>query len=260
VTAPLGADGRGVVVAIDHGLYCWPVPGLEDRRALIAAVVAAGTDALIASYGTIRELRDAFGGAAAILKLDLAPVSVGAYRDVEFSVAWTVADARRLAAAAVLTLVQLGTPWELETLRAAARVAVAADAEGLPYVCEILPYAGGRYPDPFAPEAIAGAARTAAELGAHLVKTSMPEPPEAVADVAAACGLPVLIAGGDVRDRDGLLDATARAVAAGAAGVAYGRNVWSGGDPAGTVARLREIVHGGRGARRSDTSRHVRDR
>ena len=33
-------------------------------------------------------------------------------------------------------------------------------------------------------------------------------------------------------------------MAAGAAGVAVGRNVWGGGDPAGTVRRLVEVVHG----------------
>jgi DhnA family fructose-bisphosphate aldolase class Ia len=245
VRPPLAADGRAVVVAIDHGQYSWPVAGLEDRAATLAAVCGAGADAVIATYGTLRDHRPAFGAAAPILKLDLTTVTLAGYADSEFSVAWTVEDAARLDAAAVLTLVQLGTPFELETLRAAALVAVAADAAGLPYVCEILPYAGERFPDAFAPEAVAAAVRTAAELGAHVVKTSMPSPPEAIAGATSA-GVPVLIAGGDLQpDREALFDATARAVAAGASGVAYGRNVWGSGDPAGTVRRLVEIVHAG---------------
>ena len=48
-------DGRAVVVAIDHPLYTWPCPGLESREELISEVVAAGADALIASYGTVRD-------------------------------------------------------------------------------------------------------------------------------------------------------------------------------------------------------------
>jgi DhnA family fructose-bisphosphate aldolase class Ia len=84
----------------------------------------------------------------------------------------------------------------------------------------------------------------AAELGAHVVKTSMPTPPDGIAEAASA-GVPILIAGGKLQgDRDGLFDATRRAVHAGAAGVAYGRNVWGSPDPAATVRRLCELVHG----------------
>ncbi|MBL8893694.1 MAG: hypothetical protein JNJ53_03775, partial [Rhizobiales bacterium] len=68
------SNGKAVVVAIDHALYSWPCKGLEDRRALISTVARAGADAVIASYVTIRDERDAFGEAAPILKLDLTTV------------------------------------------------------------------------------------------------------------------------------------------------------------------------------------------
>lgn len=237
-------DGRAVVVAIDHPLYTWPCPGLESREELISAVVAAGADALIASYGTVRDCRAAFGAARAILKLDLTVLSVDGYRPADWVVAYAVDDAVRLRADAVLTLIEPGTPGELAELAAAARVAAAADRAGLPYVCEILPAASEAFPEPFAPRAIAGAARAAAELGAHVVKTSIPTPPGAIAD-AVGCGVPVLLAGGEIAgDRDAYLAGLAEAMAAGAAGVAVGRNVWGGGDPGGTVRRLVEVVHG----------------
>ncbi len=243
MTAPLAGDGRSVVVAVDHAMYSWPVPGLEDREGLVRTVCEAGADGVIASYGTLRDAREAFGGAARILKLDVTTLTLGGYADSEFAVAWTIDDALRLGADAVLTLVQLGMPFELNTLRAAARAGADADAAGIPYVCEILPYESDRFPDAFAPEAVAGAARTAAELGASIVKTSMPTPPAAIAE-ACACGVPVLVAGGDLRDdQESLFAATGEAIGAGAAGVAYGRNVWGSEDPAAAVRRLVEIVH-----------------
>ena len=246
MSAPLAPDGRAVVVAVDHGQYSWPVAGLEDRAATIRAVCDAGADAVIATYGTLRDHAGALGDAWPILKLDVTSVTLGGYADSEFALAWTVADAERLGVPAVLTLVQLGTPFELDTLRAAARVAADADRAGLAYVCEILPYESERFPDPFAPGAVAAAVRTAAELGARVVKTSLPSPPESIAEATSA-GVPILVAGGDLQpDRDALFDATARALAAGAAGVAYGRNVWGSDDPAGTVRRLAELVHGPR--------------
>jgi class I fructose-bisphosphate aldolase/fructose-bisphosphate aldolase/2-amino-3,7-dideoxy-D-threo-hept-6-ulosonate synthase len=241
---PLGADGRSLIVAVDHPLYSWPCAGLEDRTSVLRAVSDAGADAIICSYGTLRDLRDEFQRSAAILKLDVTTIAMGGHYPVsEYALAYRVEDAVRLGAAAVLTYVQLGTPFELDALRTAARVAARADELELQYVCEIMPVEGDTYRDAAAPLAIAAAARTAAELGAHIVKTTMPTPPEAVAD-AVGCGVPVVLAGGDFdADEARLLDGVRRALDAGAAGVAQGRNVWGRPDPAAAVAALRAVVH-----------------
>jgi DhnA family fructose-bisphosphate aldolase class Ia len=80
---------------------------------------------------------------------------------------------------------------------------------------------------------VAGAARAAAELGAHVVKTSIPTPPAGIA-AAAGCGLPILLAGGEpAPDPEAYLAGIGEALAAGASGVAVGRNVWGRPDPAG---------------------------
>jgi 2-amino-4,5-dihydroxy-6-oxo-7-(phosphonooxy)heptanoate synthase len=244
VSAPLAADGRIVVVAVDHPLYSWPCAGLEDRAGTIRTVVEAGADAIIAAYGTVRDVPEAIGAAAPILKLDVTTVTVGGdYPLTEYVTAYSVDDAQRVGAAAVLTFVQLGADFELDALRTAGQVAAAADRAGLPYVCEIMPVESLRFPDPYDPGAIAAATRTAVELGAHVVKTSMPTPAEAVAD-AAAFGVPVILAGGDLTsDRDRLLGAVDVAMRSGASGVAFGRNVWGAADPAGTVRELARIVH-----------------
>jgi DhnA family fructose-bisphosphate aldolase class Ia len=143
----------------------------------------------------------------------------------------------------VLTYVQLGTPFELAALRGAARVAAAADRAGLEYVCEIMPIEGPAYPDPADPLAIVAACRVSAELGARLTKTTMPSEPAAIGD-AVGFGVPVVLAGGDVDpSRDAIVGRVRRAVAAGAAGVAFGRNVWSADDPAAMVAALAAEVH-----------------
>jgi fructose-bisphosphate aldolase/2-amino-3,7-dideoxy-D-threo-hept-6-ulosonate synthase len=236
VTLPLAADGRAVIVAVDHPLYSWPCRGLEDREALLRAVVAAGADAVIVAYGTLRDCRQALGGAAPILKLDLTTLTLDGYGATEYVAAWTVDDALRLGAGAVLTYVQVGTPFELAALQLAGRVAAAADARGLAYVCEITP--GGDDP-----QAIAGCCRTAAELGARVVKTSFPQPASAIA-AGVGCGIPVVLAGGDPREPERSLADAAAAIEAGAAGVAFGRNVWGAPDPASMVRDLRRVVHG----------------
>jgi DhnA family fructose-bisphosphate aldolase class Ia len=245
MTAPFGPDGRAVVVAVDHPLYSWPCRGLEDRASVIRSAVDGGADAVIAAYGTVRDLAEAFGEMAAIMKLDLTTVAVGGeYPLTEYVVAYSVDDAIAAGAAAVLSFVQLGADFELEALRTAGRIAAASDRAGMPYVCEIMPVESVRFPDPHDPLAITAATRTAVELGARVVKTSIPTPPEAIVD-AAAFGVPVIVAGGDLTDdRATLFDAVTGAMDHGASGVAFGRNVWGAPDPAGTVRELARIVHG----------------
>lgn len=240
----LAPDGRAVIVAIDHAMYSWPCAGLEDRAALLRTVSAAGADAIIASYGTIRDLRPYFGKAKPILKLDNTSITVGtAYALTEYLMTWTIEDAKRLGVGTVLTYIQMGAPFELEALRAAGRLAADCDREGLTYLCEIMPVECARYPDAAAPAAIASACRAGAEIGGHAIKTTMPNPPTEM-PAAAACGVPVILAGGAIAgDRAQLLKDVRTAMAGGAAGVAFGRNVWGSSDPAATVKALVEIVH-----------------
>lgn len=240
----LGSDGRWLVVAIDHPLYSWPCRGLEDRDRLLSDVTAAGADAVIASYGTIRDCRDSFGQATPILKLDLSEVYLGnAYPVSEFRVAWSLDDARRLGVRHVLSYVQLGSAFELEALRAAASIAADADDTEMTYVCELIPIKSERFPEPYGAVAIAAAVRTGAEIGAHVVKTSSPEPVASLAE-ATAFGVPVIVAGGDpLGESDRIVTRVAAALSAGAAGAAIGRNVWGAADPVDVVRRLRQVVH-----------------
>ena len=240
------ADGRIVVVAIDHPLYSWPCEGLEDRHKLIERTAAAGADAFIGAYGTLRDLASSFGDARRILKLDLTTVALRSYPLTPYQLAWSIEDAARIGAAAVLTYVQVGGPGELEALCAAASVAAAADAAGLPYICECMPVQSQAFPDARDPLAIAAATRAAAELGAHVVKTTLPVPAFELAQ-SVAFGVPVIVAGGEPAEGSELLAGVRGAMQAGAAGVAFGRNVWGAADPAARVAELVDAVHGSGG-------------
>jgi DhnA family fructose-bisphosphate aldolase class Ia len=240
------ADGRIVVVAIDHPLYSWPCAGLEDRRGLIERTVAAGADAFIGAYGTLRDLASSFGSARRILKLDLTTVALRSYPLTPYRLAWSIEDAAELGVDAVLTYIQVGGPEELEALCAAARIAALADAAGLRYVCECMPVESPGFPDAYDPLAVAAATRAAAELGAHVVKTTLPRPASELAQ-SVAFGVPVIVAGGDPAEGSELLAGVRRAMQAGAAGVAFGRNVWGAPDPAARVAELVAAVHGNGG-------------
>lgn len=243
----LAADGRTAIIAIDHALYSWPCRGLEDRGAILDACVAAGVDGVIASYGTIRDFRGRFGAVRPILKLDLTTVTLGShYPLTEYALAWTLDDAIRLGVRSVLNFIQLGAPFELETLRRSAALAAQCDSRGLGYLCEIMPVESPMFPDPEAGEAIVAACRTGHEIGAHAIKTTIPVPVAAVAEAVAACGIPVILAGGAPAGDAAAYRATiATALRLGAAGIAIGRNAWGAADPAAAIRGFAALVHGG---------------
>jgi len=54
----------------------------------------------------------------------------------------------------------------------------------------------------------------------------------------------LLLGGSKTNDPNALLDGTRAAIAAGAKGVIYGRNVWQADDPAGVAKQLKAIIHG----------------
>ena len=62
--------------------------------------------------------------------------------------------------------------------------------------------------------------------------------------VIGSVGVPVLTLGGAVGAADTVEAAARDAVAAGASGLIFGRNVWASDDPIATTKRLLDIVHG----------------
>ena len=91
----------------------------------------------------------------------------------------------------------------------------------------------------FDPEWISVCARVGYELGADAIKTYCTS--EGFEEIVKACRVPIVIAGGPkVEDPNSVVR---RAMAAGAAGIAFGRNVFQAPDPTVKVRELYSIVH-----------------
>ena len=90
-------------------------------------------------------------------------------------------------------------------------------------------------------EAIAVAARVAAELGADWVKVPYADGFDRVVNT---CYVPaVMLGGAKTSDDRATLATIQRAIVAGAAGVAIGRNIFQADDPAAMTAAVASIVH-----------------
>src|SRR5260221_5207303 len=64
------ADGRTVVVAMDHCITWGAVAGLIDAKDAVRKVIAGGADAVMTTIGMGRTVRDEIGGAGSIVVLD----------------------------------------------------------------------------------------------------------------------------------------------------------------------------------------------
>ena len=86
--------------------------------------------------------------------------------------------------------------------------------------------------------------RIAAEIGGDLVKCIWPGSAGAFAQVVEGCTAPVLVAGGARAADPARAHAVAQqALAAGAAGIVFGRNIYEAADPEAELERYRAIVH-----------------
>jgi DhnA family fructose-bisphosphate aldolase class Ia len=225
------SDGRTVIVAMDHAAPMGPVRGLEDPERAIRDAVGGGADAVLTTYGTARTFGAALDGRGLVLRL------------IEGQ-AHGVDDAVRLGADAVMSMLFLGDD-ERATVLHTGELARGAGAWDVPLAVESLPRVAEATPAERL-ELIRRGARMAFELGADFVKTIYPGDPDAFASIVEGCPIPIVVLGGDrSAGDDGLLHAVHQALAAGAKGVAIGRNVWQHHDPVRMTAALVRIVHEG---------------
>jgi DhnA family fructose-bisphosphate aldolase class Ia len=225
-------DGRVLLVARDHAAFMGPADGLDLPT--MCAVVKAGADAVMTTYGTARRAAaepGLLGQAALVLSLD-----VHAPEPDE-----QVLNAVRLGADSVKVLAASGDHVQWTALQ---RYALSCERWGMPLQAEVIP-GGFDQRDKHTPHNIASVCRQAAEMGADYVKTFYTGDAASMRRVVQGATVPVIILGGDRQgDDDSLVRQVHEALSAGVAGVAFGRNIWSHPDPAAMTARLVEVVHG----------------
>jgi DhnA family fructose-bisphosphate aldolase class Ia len=152
----------------------------------------------------------------------------------------SVEDALRLGADAVAVMGICGTPEESDSLEALGQVATECRRLGMPLMAEMLPLGYQGKPNV---KQIALAARIGAELGADIIKTKYAGTSEEYREVTDTCFVPVLTLGGSARSSDEVIAEIQGAMRAGAAGVAFGRNVWQAEDVAAITRSLVQVVH-----------------
>ncbi len=247
-----GADGRSLFVAVDHAAYMGAGPPIG---APMHEIAAGRPDAVLATWHLARAYAGAFAQSGLVLRVDGGVSELGAQSGDDLTaILHRPEEALTIGADCVVVLAFPGAPDEDRSLTRLARLCSECELLGLPVMAEMIPGGWGKAV-PWTTGNVARAARIGADLGADIIKTICPGPPEEFTAVVEASPVPVVALGGPKMKTEDDVVALARGVVqAGGAGVAFGRNVWGVEKPRKLLQRLREAVHGpvGAGPRHDD--------
>ncbi|MBS7612427.1 4Fe-4S binding protein [Candidatus Bathyarchaeota archaeon] len=247
------SDGRGLVVAADHGLMLGPIKGVIDLEVTLRKVIAGRPDAILVSPGQARRLSHLFMGRetpAMLVRIDW----TNAFRDktytlparsIQFNRVTTVEEAVKIGASGVVTYLFLGFDREEEHIAMVEEFSIECKTWSMPLIIEPLPM-GPRVTKTNYVDMVKRAVGKAVELGADALKVPYTGDPYSFKDVIeASSGVPVLVLGGykalSIRDS---LEVISEVLDAGAAGVVFGRNIVQDPNPDEAVRLMRRIIHG----------------
>jgi len=220
---------RVVIVAMDHCLFEGPLEGMKNL-AETASRVAPCVDGVLLSPGMLPYCQHAFnykGAPLAVVRLNWSTTycTTWNYREAATVTAFSPAEALWLGADVALVSLTLETGSEATDAHNVAvfrELCGEAKELGMPVVGEYFPVAGETLPPDQLHEKVYRGARIIAELGADLIKTFYTHDFRAVTE---SCPVPILgLGAAKLPTQREALQLAAAEVAAGAAGVVFGRN------------------------------------
>jgi len=247
----LFSQGRNVViVAVDHGEFFGPTPGIVNLPEAIERVGQA--DGILLSPGMLRHCGHAFdyrGAPMAIVRLNWSTVYCDqwSYRQAHSARVISPSEALALGADIALASLTLRTGDEArdrDNVALFTQLAAEKRQAGIPLIGEFYPVAPADLRREELHAQVLTACRILAELGADAIKTFYTG--ARFSEVTAACPVPIFALGAEKLPKEmDALKLAHDAVAAGARGVVFGRNVIQANDPAAFLGALRLVVKDG---------------
>lgn len=243
----LFSSGNVVIVAVDHGLYNGPLPGLIDLPRVAQLVMDA--DAILMSPGMPAHCVDVFaqrGAPALIVRLNWG---------TQYATQWNYGTAHSVPMISAHDALALGADIALagfslhtgdermdaDNIAMLAKHIAEKRAAGIPLIGEFYPAGAEDLAPEQLHEQVAIGCRIAAELGADMIKTFYTG--KEFEKIVAATPVPIFGLGARKTPREiDALHLAANEIRAGARGVVFGRNVVQARDPKRFLDALKEVV------------------
>ena len=230
-------SGNTVMLAFDHGYIMGPTAGLE-RIDLVIPPLIPHVNVLMGTRGMIRSCISPAAPVAKCVRVTYD--STVLYDDMSNGggIACDIENAIRMNADCMAVQTFIGAPGESRSLELLSRTADAGARYGIPTLGVVAVGKQMERTEKF----FLLAARVLAENGANIVKSYYCDGFERV---AAACPVPIVIAGGKKLPELEALEMAYRAIQEGAHGVDMGRNIFQSDCPAGMAQAIGKVVHEG---------------
>jgi fructose-bisphosphate aldolase / 2-amino-3,7-dideoxy-D-threo-hept-6-ulosonate synthase len=246
---------RTLIIPFDHGLHSGVEEGLESPEQLAEIIAQSSADGILVTPGVLKKIAPIVKDLGIMLRIDGAFTSYTPEAG-DFSSLYTVEDALRLGADAVIVMTYVGTHYEQISLTRLGQTAADGDRFGVPVAAEVLPPAllnnhfdrdmQARYDsNESIVEQIMHISRIGMEHGADIIKTRYHGDPESFKKVVETAGVPVIVAGGPKKNDtdEALLELIHSIIRANAAGIIFGRNVWKHPKVEKMIRAMAAIVH-----------------
>lgn len=240
-----------IILPVDGALIDGPLGALADPAQLFSEKLLSNIDSILGFRGLLNAYDDLLTKVGFIVNLSASTtLSTHTHKRLVSS----VESAIRSGADGVCFQIHLSDEKEGEMLHDLGTVVTQAERWGIPVLTTAYPRRsspGGEdnyqalleeRPDDYT-RMVAHVVRVAVEMGTNVVKTVYTGSIESFKEVVrAACGVPVVVAGGAV-STDSEAEAKAiSAVSAGAWGIAYGRQIFMNENPVAITCRLRKAL------------------
>lgn len=245
----LGEMGKCVIVPLDDNLISQENIGLKCLQDKVRNIESASPNGVLCYYGTASLITSL----SLPLIINISASTVQSHHTNKVLIS-SVKQAVSIDAAAVAVHINLSSQFESLMLENLGMVSELCNQYGMPLLVIAYPRREGantddNYYDLKANDTneytklVSHCVRVAFEMGADLIKTQYTGDAKSFSEViAAACGKPVLIAGGSLCNEDSLFDIVRGAVSAGSAGVSIGRNIFNRPNSAEIISRIKDIV------------------
>ena len=247
-------DGRTIVVPVDDSLIFGPKDGLFDLPKTINTILAGQPNALLGFKHDIEYLASMKYNIPFIFNITASTILNSHTKKVLIA---SVENALSAGADCVAAHVNFSSQYESEMLHNFSFVANECDRLGAPLLAIAYPRSekngidynyediGENDIDAFT-ELVSHCVRIVSQLGADIVKTYYTGSTESFRSViTAACGKPVVIAGGPEVSVEISLKRAIGAIEAGSSGVSYGRNVFNSDYIVPYLTVMRDIIFDG---------------
>ena len=230
-------SGNTVMLAFDHGYIMGPTSGLERIDVAIPPLIPH-VDVLMGTRGIFRTCISPAARVARCVRVTYD--STVLYDDMSNGggIACDIENAVRADADCVAVQTFIGAPGESRSLELLARTVDAASGYGIPTLGVVAVGKDMERTEKF----FLLATRVLAENGANIVKSYYCDGFE---HVAAACPVPIVIAGGKKLPELDALEMAYKAIRDGAHGVDMGRNIFQSDCPEGMAQAIGKVVHEG---------------